>query len=405
MNGFFAQPTLIVLLLLFVFCHSVFAVDCIHCNNNIGADHDSADCPLLKLVATNAANLAKGLAATVATILPMRLVKFLTKPILERLAKLGNKLASDGTFDTTSKTASEIAAAVESGVLSVSEARAYALDLGEDADAKIQRRGDQILKFLTSLKEDSSEVSASVRSGALLFVLARACEYVQQQKGSSLKASISDDGKLPNSKLSSTITPPKNVFECDMVLTVFQQIAHATSLAQYLAVSTFLTEVYHLPLVRQSWSFEMGFCHILAYLHRVEDPSFPSVNLNNVLASGSGDSLKDEAKVLGSSLYGPSFRVLRGDPRGPTADDKSKDEGADIKYNGKGCSNIKAPICKVWNAGGVHKSSQLEADGTCKARHVCNKWISNGEPFEKCGGAHNYKECDHPHKCDEPKRK
>ena len=399
-----SSASLIVLLLLFVFIHSVVSVECMHCNNNIGSDHDSGDCPLLKLVATNAAKLLSGAAATVATILPLRLVKFLTKSVLERLAKLGTKLCAEGSFDPNGKSASEIAAAVESGVLGVSEARCYALELGEDPDAALQRRGDQILKFMSSIKDEKSEISSTVRSGALLFVLARACEYVQQQKGSALKATIAEDGKLPASKLSSTIIPPKNISECDMVLTVFQQICHATTLGQYLVVSAFLTEVYHLPMVRQSWSFEMGFCHILAYLHRVEDPSFPRINLNNVLQSGSGDSLKDEAKTLGSSLYGQSFRVLRGDPRDPIKGDETTPPVKEIKYSGKGATTEKAPICKVWNMGGVHKSSMLNPDGSCKNRHVCNKWVSDSGLWGRCAGAHTFKECDNPHKCDEPKR-
>ena len=75
-------------------------------------------------------------------------------------------------------------------------------------------------------------------------------------------------------------------------------------------------------------------------------------------------------------------------------------------YNGKFNSSSNT-VCTYFNRGKDHPANALHPDGSCKFKHVCNKWVTNKGKSGRCMGSegtpgHYCLTCDNPHRCDEP---
>ena len=64
----------------------------------------------------------------------------------------------------------------------------------------------------------------------------------------------------------------------------------------------------------------------------------------------------------------------------------------------------KANLCQAYNRNKAHDDPRnLMSDGTCRFRHLCNKWVTDKGPSGKCHSKeHGWYNCTNPAKCDSP---
>ena len=159
-----------------------------------------------------------------------------------------------------------------------------------------------------------------------------------------------------------------------------------------LAFSPFLHEFILRPMARHNMSWQLGYELLIAAFQQIEE-STTGKSFADIMV-GSQDTLMRSAERQGAIDFPGFFRTHGGNPEKPFA-------GIGVKWNGKFDKNAKN-ACKCYNQGTEHTPAMLTSDGTCKYKHVCNKWISSGGPWGRCGGDHKASKCTHPDKCDEP---
>ena len=395
--------SILVLLFVFSFFDVVHSVCTICFDNAQPAGHATGDCPFTTMVAANAAAVA-GAALAVTQLLGVKLSNFLTKPVLDRISNLRLKADPYTPYDCTNKTSAQITKAVGNGLLSLADAAAYAAELVEDADEALNKRGNAIYQYLNMKNQDLPAAQAQVRTGCLLYVLGKASEYVIAMSSATKKFTIGESSA--SSKLSAVLTPPKTESAFHHLLQVFQQILHATGVVTFLLSSKFLTDVVYTPMATKGWTFMMAFCNVNVYLARVEDPTLGVVNIGNVAEYAAVDSLREDAVLLGTELYGKSFRRLRVEPSGSPqggAALRNNDDAPNVEWNNTFSKDSKSP-CHAFTFGGPHKAASLLPDGTCKYNHKCTHWVSGKGKNGQCGGPHRKDNCDDAKRCDEPEK-
>ena len=399
LQALFMMPYTSILLLLFVFSFfkTVQSVCTICFDNAQPPNHATVDCPFTTVVAANAA-AAAGAALTVTQLLGIKLTNFLTKPVLDRISNLRQKADPFTPYDCTNKTSAQITQAVGNGLLPTADAAAYAADLMEDADAALNKRGSAIYQYLMMKNQDLPAAQAQVRTGCLLYIFAKSSEYVVATSTAAKKFSIGDSSTL--SKLSAVLTPPKTEAAFHHTLQVFAQILHATGVVTFLLSSKFLADVVYTPMATKGYSFMMAFCNTYVYLSRVEDPTLGVVNIGNVSEHGAVDSLREDAILLGTEMYGKAFRKLRVEPSDPPHGGATSTND-DVEWNTKFSKDNKSP-CHAYTFGMPHKPASLLPDGTCKYNHKCIHWVSDKGKNGQCGGAHRKDSCKNSAKCDNP---
>ena len=137
----------------------------------------SDTCPWGTAIAANVAAITAGLGGTltVAKVLPAKVTRILSKPILDAISALSSRVAPGSTYDPDGKTPNQIAKAVKLGLFQRDEAMDHVRDLMAEVDDDDEHAPTK-LKKLENLQADIRSCNVLVNTdssieGALLFIL------------------------------------------------------------------------------------------------------------------------------------------------------------------------------------------------------------------------------------------
>ena len=383
----------------------VRAVECIHCAGTIPectVDH----CPLVEVVAKNAAGLLAGTAGSIVLFagLPIALIRIFNRRVLDRITRLRLKFKVKVPFDPAGKEDVDLYCAWSEREYSTEEFnRDMALRLVSATDATQRENIKALMHSVSSApsrsdKESSDEESAS---GPYDYTWGKCIEYVQGPARGGGSSSKDDDVASRNTSLYPKNRTPKSSENFFEAINLFVLISSATGLINPIILGAFLQKVVYEPMRTKGYSWMMAHELLMAYLGTIQRSDDPSVSMGNVYDKGGLDSHVEQACKTGPERFGSIFRKSPGEPSGrkgsktPEGDDK-------LTWNKKFSKKSKA-ACEAYNRGEEHAASHLHPDGTCKYMHGCSRWVTDNGPRGKClSTAHKWGKCDNPNKCDDP---
>ena len=394
------------LLLLLLFLPYVACV-CRHCWGTIaGCPGGAADdrCTSLTGVAANVAALAVGAttAVSVANLLPVYLLRVFTGRVIDTLTQVARRGSGATVFDYTGKGPDEIIRAVSGRQADADEAITELGIIASSAATSeaLARQCTAAIRVLDTIKDRVGAVGTRIDFGRYLYIFAVVQHYVATSVGDSitlgeLSSESSASGKSPTAK----IRVPSSADAFYESLTLWVMVCHAAGAANALIATRFVHEAVHLTVRRLGFTWMVAFELFLLYLELVDIPQGAPVNLSAVTSQGGLDTLLAQANLNGAVRFGKSFRSKGGGTS--TLDRRTTEGGGEGKsFNGKGSSDPTAGICATHNFGRDHKPSELNADGSCKKRHVCNHFVNNKGKFGRCEAAdHTWSGCTTPAAC------
>ena len=321
------------------------------------------------------------------------LVNLFGTKLLSFLVSLKNLPTALGAYDFTDKDPAIIVKDLTEGVCKVQEALVHATTLKASANADKKAAGHVLLDVIAAMKGHVPENARSQGMGHLRFLFFTLANFVIKQESGQLKFTTGEEHDSDSrAGKSVSVCLPKSESEFHCILNLFTLTGNTVGMFNILAFSPFLHEFILRPMARHGMSWQMGYELLIAAFQQIEE-STTGKSFADIM-EGSHDTLMRNAERQGAIDFPNIFRTHGGNPERPFA-------GTAVKWNGKFTKNAKN-ACKCFNEGSEHTPKMLNADGTCKYNHVCNKWISPGGPWGRCGGGHKASKCDHPDKCDEP---
>ena len=395
----------LLLLLLFILFDRGSAV-CRHCWGTIPGCPGRADddgCTSLTGVAANVGALVAGAAATVSCVnlLPLYLLRVFTRRVLDVLTQVARRGSGAVAYVFTGKGPDEIIQAVADRIADADDAIIH-LGVTAAASATTDALRNQCVaatKVIESLRGGRlGAAGARVDFGRYLYIFSTVQQYVATSVGDALTlgdSAAEKSGSPPTAKL--RVPSSADVFYES--LTLWIMVCHATGAANALIATRFVHESVHLTVRRLGFSWMVAFELFVLYLERVDIPDGVVLNLSTVLAQGGLDTLLAQANINGAVRFGSSFRSQGGGGAAPDRRPTGGGGGGGVAYNGRGSSRADAGICATFNFGRDHKPSELNPDGSCKKRHVCNHYVNDKGKLGRCEGDHIYGECTNPAGC------
>ena len=376
-----------------------FAVTCHHCYDNTGPNgHLPANCPFIVGVATNVAALAAGSAIVIGQLLPAYLVNYFGAKVLNMLVSLSSLPTVSGCFDFTGKTIKEKIKALYDGTCQSEEATQHAAELLCGGVAADEKQGKCLLEIIAALKTNGSVFTREAGCGPLRYIFTSLTTFVVKDGGGkfTLPSADADSGSTSASK-SVTIVHPRSAADFHCILNLFVMTGHATGMFNVLSFLPFLHQFILKPMVSERYTWMYAY-ELLMVSFTVIEESVSGKSFKDIV-EGPMDSYHRTAETQGIADFGKGFfRTHGGIP-----EEKPKGEAVKLAkvWNNKTTPDSKYN-CKAFNENREHNADELRADGTCRAAHTCNKFISSGGPWGRCGGDHKSAKCTHPDKCDTP---
>lgn len=251
---------------MFLFDH-VEAVTCLSCHDQIPGCPGGSRCPLFTRVAANAAALVGSATAVLSLkdLLPLKLLRFLTKGFLEAAKVMANRSAPGTAVDWSTLSMVEVARAPARGLGTRADAIGVLQErVGEATEAIEVARGQALISSLQQFSGDTKSSRSKESSGAILgcytFFLAEASKIVEYY-GSLSSASLDleeDDsaaGVGSSRQLKGTIRHPKRELDFFFLLLVWAMILVSVGLETFVTVASFMVFniFYHMLLRQWDW--------------------------------------------------------------------------------------------------------------------------------------------------------
>ena len=245
--------------------------------------------------------------------------------------------------------------------------------------------------------------------GSLTFAYVQAAKVVRSSNSGTMASAGSVGGDVSTGTeetettkvLQAKIVRPKSMSEFSDFLTTWLMICHACGLGDVLILGTFLRDVVHDTISLNKGEWQVAHELFLCYLEVVETTSDPTLNIANVFARGSQDTMMQRA-MQRSNEHFCIFRPNGRERERERERAREHDGGGTKKWNGN--FNGKASTCCItFNLGRKdHPSSALNEAGACRYNHVCDHFVTDKGPRGQCGGKHPRGKCDNPNKSDKP---
>jgi hypothetical protein len=202
--------------------------------------------------------------------------------------------------------------------------------------------------------------------------------------------------------VTSALVRPKTPVQLSEFLLNWIMIVHATGLANALIAGAFVREVVYEGMSITGLSWQVAHELFLVYLFEVERGISRGVSLCNVCAQGSQDTNVRTATRNALLEYGEGADK-------PTAflsatGGKEKIRSDTVTWNGRSTPSAQK-CCKVYNGapGATHAKADLTAEGKCKHKHGCDKWVTDKGKFGRCEStSHTRQNCNNTNACDDP---
>ena len=192
------------------------------------------------------------------------------------------------------------------------------------------------------------------------------------------------------------ILRPRTVHEFYHMLSVWQMICQAVSLASSLATGAFLEQVVHEQIAKNNLTWQQAHELFLVYLEAVETaPEGSTITIANVYASGGHDMYRERAVMRAKD----AFKGTSGGGREPS-DGIFRDDVC--TYIGQTSSGRPCTTFNLGKPNNEHPATALNSDGRCKFAHKCDQWVSEQTDGTKGGICGSWKHC--RAKCTNPKK-
>jgi hypothetical protein len=409
----FASITLFAVLWL-SWAASVFAtVSCPHCSGNFPSCKYATDgkCPTVDQVVSNVAVIAAGVGALSLTgLIRPRFLRMFSRVSFDTLLALVKRTEPGTSFTITASTTPQaIMTAVANGMTTMDQVLITLVQLiDEESDAgkaaKLSRRLD-CLKLCADIKASSkgrggTSGSSLFDSGILTYIWAKVSNFVME-KGMQIKLN-GGEGKSDSSAsdLSAKLSRPVKFSDFAEMMNLFIMFVHGLGVASCMAVTDFYEHVVWDTIRYRGESWQLAHELLLVMFRRIED-SGGKLTLGSVVDETYLNTVMAEAEANRAMF----FRTPGGNPGNVNQErNGGKVDESRIKSN----PDPNAGCCVAFNIkNGKHGAKQLNADGTCRFRHVCNHWVKNKGANGRCMGSegtpgHAAWQCDNPNKCDSP---
>ena len=390
-------------------------------------------CAIEVQVAANTAIIVSGAAAglSLATILKPRWMRIFHLSSINAICSLAQRKPPGTVFSHTDATSlTDVASAVANGQYSLDLAvLKYAelldkCDLTTTAGKTAADRLERDLKNLSVMAKTGAMAVAAAHStrdqgGVYSFLWARISEYVPK-RGVDDKVTIATataDGASSSSSASAksvysaSLVRAKDLLTFSETMNLFVMFATSLGLVSTVVLTDFLQHIVYDTMVVRDYPWQVAQELLIVTLRRIED-SDKRYNFVNVLEQVYLPTVMEEALAGAKAAYPKElavfFRTRGGTPRGNNANPDDASTDTKKAFNGKDTPTSKR-CCTTFNADipRDHKPRELNPDGSCKCRHVCNHWVSDKGPWGRCMGekgtpGHCRSACDNPSKCDKP---
>ena len=393
---------------------SLTAVGAAPCQTCFSAECAGADkCPLLETTLTNTGIMMGTITTGVITcldLLPLKFILVLTNATLNSLMAVAKRGVIGTQVDLTTLDVPEFIQRITTGAVSVSDGLAEVLRRQAVTGVKSQELA-QLTSIQSTLLAMNSQgwgiAQASATEtrtrvfGAYSFVMGLAARIALNENGRSATAGVVDSNVTTERMgvVTSALVRPKSNNQLSEFLLNWIMIVHATGLANALVAGAFVREVVYEGMSITGLSWQVAHELFLVYLFEVERGIHRGVSLCNVFAQGSQDTNVRTATRNALLEYGEGA-----DKPSNAASVKEKIRGDTVTWNGKSTSSAQK-CCKVYNAGpgATHAKSDLTAEGKCKHKHGCDKWVTNNGKFGRCESTtHTRQNCNNSNACDDP---
>ena len=338
-------------------------------------------------VASNVVALAAATTATavisVKSLLPFRLQHVFSRSVLDTLTTIARHSAIAGPYDFAGKTVSDIRSAAHQGLVSFQQAYQELTkrlqDMPEDtSELSLQKMLAAVKEMNENLKDGAKSAVVAFSGldhGAFLFVLGKVSKVARSTKEAVICALCEDDSKMASGSgtdASTSIARPRNVEEFMCCINLWTMVLHATGLANFLVIATFLDKVIYEPMrLGNITDHALAFEFLVVYLHRIQQ-SQGRFTLADVYELSGG---MDEARLVAKNAVN-SFRTHGGNPA--STPDEVKVTGFTATARG---------YCVAFNLGKKHQARSLHPDGKCKFNHACDQFVTDKGPDGRCGGS------------------
>ena len=380
---------------LFMLLGQAQAVTCQSCWDGNAGCTGGANCLFATRTAANLASLtvAGGAAINIVSLLPASYTRQLPSQVLRTLTALARIPSGAGPPDLGPMTLSDVVDCHTNGRIDVHTYKAeLTARLGDAATPAAQVT--RISGMLHALDGSSTPVARHIGGinsyGVLGYLLAVASVIVNSGKRT-YSAGAGESGSSTGASSSASalsIKVPTSGSMFSEMLMVWQALAHAVGAANILATTPFLQQVVWDGISTLGLLWEEAHCLFIIYLEAIEE-SQGVLHLGNVFSAGAQDTRLKAARYRHAELFGTCQEV---------ESDVVEGKGTGKPWNKESSPNANK-ICKTYNFKDArHPPQHLFRDGTCKFRHVCNKWVTDKGPGGMCGGPHPAYACDNPNK-------
>jgi hypothetical protein len=410
-------PHLVWVVMLLSLFNKAEAVTCMSCHDGVPGCTGGAACPFFQTPLINAAILGSAAGThtattgtitsliVCATILPRTISRFLTRGVLDFFKSVARRASPGAPVDLPSLTAGEVVEAVRGGRIEISEAISEILARLPSASATEGAKLNTIVSALGQLERVGPPLAGTGTAangelwGAFTYAWTQAGRVVHFSSESMVQAGASEDeaggsGQTERRAIKSAkILRPRNVHEFYHMLSVWQMICQAVSLANSLATGAFLEQVVHEQISKSQLTWQQAHELFLVYLEAIETaPEGSTVTIANVYASGGHDMYRERALLRAKEMF-----------KGMSED---KDRGIfrpDVcTYIGQTSSGKPCTTFNLGKANSEHPKSVLDHTGRCKFAHKCDHFVTEQSDGTKGGICGSWKHC--RVKCDNPKK-
>ena len=327
--------------------------------------------------------------------------------IMSQISALAGRRQSDQVFDCTGKSTKEIVRAANMGFVSGPDAFSALMDKFRALDS--QDAGFELSKIEIELSLKQLEVQAKSGSGlspdshgigVLYFVYCKCTSMVASAISGTSTSLPSDSLSLPksSSSISATLHRPESLTHFGRALNHWVLILDALSVSKAIVSASFLDRTVWQNVSERNMDWPVAHELFLLYIRRVDAEgdvySLPSV----VQSLGGLDAFREEA-FHSAHKHWPStcFRAGGGVPR-ETGRTKDITNNYANFVTCSACNDGASTICKWYNlqaCGGKHDPTDVDRNGRCKHRHVCNQFVTDKGKGGRCEGHHPRFECDY----------
>ena len=308
-----------ILSMIFTFLPGAGAVTCHTCFDQLEGCLGGNACPFLVLTAANALVMAgtQGANAEIscAGLLSLRIQRVFTRTILNCLQMIARRPPPGTPVDLAARTVEELGTMGNNNASAIPDVLRELNTRLATANATDIARIRGICDNLRTLEVSGGTTAAGVTSqaGAMLgvysFIFAKALAVVRTDAVTTtvVGVAIEADSVAPRSStsvLSAKLLAPSSFAACADALHVWQEVCHATGLANILLTSPFLRTVFFDAVAVHNEPWQVGYTLFLVYLEKVETTVSASINLHTVFDSGSQDTLMQQAKQRARSEFG-----------------------------------------------------------------------------------------------------